>query len=133
VLLENFKIKDDFQDEPPLVSDVTTSQKAKRVPETYIGWDPNLNSSSITWSRRRNIVEGKARVSGEVDGYYPQRGWLSRIRGIDGIDGIDRYIFDSIGGEGSFVYVVDFGINAHHAVSNFFRFVGFFLNKKLGY
>jgi hypothetical protein len=115
VFLENFKIKYDIQEEPPLASNETTSQKAKRVPVTYIGRDSNLNSSSITRSRRRNIVEGNV-IGLEDDESYPQRGWLSRIGGTY------RYILDSIGGEGSFVYVIDVGINEHHPVSNFFRF-----------
>jgi hypothetical protein len=118
VLFENSIIKDDFQEEPPLVSNETTSQETKRVPGTYIGRDSNSNSSSITGSRRRNIAEGTPIL--ETDSSYPQRGWLSQIGGSE------NYFFDSIGGEGSFVYVIDLGINEHHHVSNFFRFTGFF-------
>jgi hypothetical protein len=118
VLFENFIIADDLQEEPPLVSDETTSQKTKRVPGIYIGRDSNSNSSSITRDRRRNIAEGT--VSEIVNKRLPQRGWLSRMGGLD------SYIFDSIGGEGSFVYVVDAGFNVHNTVSNFFQFVGFF-------
>jgi hypothetical protein len=79
------------------VFDETTSQKTKRVPGTYIGRDSNSNSSSITRDRRRDIAEGTA--SEIVNKRLPQRGWLSRMGGLD------SYIFDSIGGEGSFVYV----------------------------
>jgi hypothetical protein len=109
VLFKNLAIKDEFQEEPPLVSDETTSQKTKRVPEGL---------SSITRSRRRNIAEGTPLQI--VDEHYPQRGWLSIIGGRN------KYIFDSIGGEGSFVYVIDSGLNVHHPVRNFFRFVDFF-------
>jgi hypothetical protein len=119
VLFEDFVIK---VQEPPFVSDETTSQKTKRVPVTYIGRDSSLNSSSITRSRRGNIAEGTP--SEQVDERLPQRGWLSRIAKPDG------YIFDSIGGEGSFVYVVDYEIRTDHPVGNFFGFVGFFFKKK---
>jgi hypothetical protein len=118
VLLGNFVIKDNVQEEPPPVSDETTSQNIKRVPVTYIGRDSSLNSSSITRSRRGNIAEET--LSEIVDKNLPQRAWLSRIAKPDG------YIFDSIGGEGSFVYVIDYGLDVHHLVGNFFRFVGFF-------
>jgi hypothetical protein len=49
-----------------------------------------------------------------------QRGWLSRA------DDRRSYIFDSIDGDGSFVYMINTGLNDDHTVSNFFRFVGLF-------
>jgi hypothetical protein len=52
-----------------------------------------------------------------------QRVWLSRW--FD-----QSYVLDYIGGEGSFVYIIDTGLNVDHIVSNFFRFVGLFKGEK---
>ena len=71
-MIEDFIIKDD--EEPPLVSDETTSQKTRGVPVTYVGRDSNSNSSFITQSRR-NTVEGTIIT---IEDHLPQRQWLSR-------------------------------------------------------
>ena len=111
-MIEDFIIKDD--EEPPLVSDETTSQKTRGVPVTHIGRDSNSNSSSTT-RNRRHTAEGTI-LTIEHDPFL-QRKWLSRGQG---------YILDSIGGEGSFVYVIDSGVNEDHDVSNFFFLFFFF-------
>ena len=123
MVIQDFIIKDD--DEPPLVSNATSSQNTRGVPVTYIGQDSNSNSSSTTQNRRRNTREGTIIA---IKDNILQRQMLSDSQG----DG--EYRFDSIGGEGAFVYMIDTGINDHD-VSNFFGFFSFwpFLNKNLGY
>jgi hypothetical protein len=61
------------------------------------------------------------RTRRDVDTFpLPQRGWLSRA------DDRRSYIYDPIDGDGSFVYMINTGLNEDHTVSNFFRFVGLF-------
>jgi hypothetical protein len=96
VVIQDFIIKDD--DEPPLVSNATSSQNTRGVPVTYIGQDSNSNSSSTTQNRRRNTREGTIIA---IKDNILQRQMLSDSQG----DG--EYRFDSIGGEGAFVYVID--------------------------
>ena len=123
MVIQDFIIKDD--DEPPLVSNATSSQNTRGVPVTYIGQDSNSNSSSTTQNRRRNTREGTIIA---IKDNILQRQMLSDSQ-VD-----DEYRFDSIGGKGAFVYVIDSGINDHD-VSNFFGFFSFwpFLNRNLGY
>ena len=104
-------IIDDSQEEPPLVTDETTSQKIKRVPAAYIGRDSSSNSSSTTRNRRQNTEEGRVIT---IDKATIQRTWLSRIPNWDNMG----YILDSIGGSGSYVYVIDTGVDETHQVSN---------------
>jgi hypothetical protein len=103
VVFEDVIIKDD--EEPPLVSNETSSQNTGR--------DSNSNSSSttLTRNRRRNTVEGTMIA---IKDFFLQRQSLSRKIGY--------YYLNDIGGEGSFVYVIDTGLNKDHGVSNFFRF-----------
>jgi hypothetical protein len=101
---------------PPPVSDETPSQKTRRAPITHIGRASNSNSSSTT-QRKRDIIAD--------DSVILQRGWLSRTYNREG------YVFDSVGGEGSFVYMINTGINIYHNVSNFFHFVAFLNNIKI--
>lgn len=68
----------------------------------------NLNNST-TLSRRENNEGTREQISA----FAPQRAWLSRITQQITED----YIFDSIGGANSFVYVIDTGFNAGHGVS----------------
>ena len=110
MVVEDLIIKDD--EEPPLVSNETSSQNTGR--------DSNSNSSSttLTRNRRRNTVEGTMIA---IKDFFLQRQSLSR--------GIGYYYLDAIGGEGSFVYVIDSGVNVNNWVSNFLHFVGFFKPK----
>lgn len=113
-MIENFALKYDFQEAPPLVP--SASQKAKRAPVTRKGSDLNLNSSSTTLNGRQNIEEGTVtRISDD----FPQRGWLSRISDKITTD----YILDSIGGAESFVYVIDSGLFVEHGVNDPFCFI----------
>ena len=107
-------IIDDSQEEPPLVTDETTSQKTKRVPAAYIGRDSSSNSSSTTRNRRQNTEEGRVITIGETTLTILQRRWLSRIPNGDNVG----YTLDSIGGSGSYVYVIDTGVDETHQVSN---------------
>ncbi|KAN0068937.1 Peptidase S8/S53 domain containing protein [Elaphomyces granulatus] len=107
VVIQDFIIKDD--DEPPLVSNATSSQNTRGAPVTYIGQDSNSNSSSTTQNRRRNTKEGTIIA---IKDNILQRQMLSNSQG----DG--EYRFDSIGGEGAFVYVIDTGINDHDVFSS---------------
>ncbi|KAN0067062.1 Peptidase S8/S53 domain containing protein [Elaphomyces granulatus] len=107
VVIQDFIIKDD--DEPPLVSNATSSQNTRGVPVTYIGQDSNSNSSSTTQNRRRNPREGTIIA---IKDNILQRQMLSDSQGDD------EYRFDSIGGEGAFVYVIDGGINDHDVFSS---------------
>jgi hypothetical protein len=104
VVVEDLIIK--YDEELPLVSNETSSQNTGR--------DSNSNSSSTTRNRRRNTVEGTMIA---IEDAFLQRQLLSR--------GIGYYYLDAIGGEGSFVYVIDTGVNKDHDVSNFFRFFSF--------
>ena len=47
----------------------------------------------------------------------PQRTWLSRIPKNPNVDNAG-YTLDSIGGEGSYVYMIDTGLDENHIVSN---------------
>ena len=80
------------------------------VVEDFIMPLPVSDETPSQKTRRDMIVDNR--------GMFPQRRWLSR--------GFEQgYIYDSIGGAGSFVYMIDTGLTAH-PVSNFFRFVGLF-------
>jgi hypothetical protein len=91
-------IRDDSQEEPPLVFDETTSQKTRRVPVTYIERNSNSNSSSETRRRRHNTADGT--IITIKDSFPQQFG-----RG---------YILDTVGSEGSFVYMIALGLDVHH-------------------
>ena len=117
MVIENFALKNDFQEEPPLVP--SASQKAKRAPVARKGSDLNSNSSSTTLNGRQNIVEG---IVTQISDDFPQRGWLSRIS--EKIT--EEYILDSIGGAKSFVYVIDSGLFVDHAVNNPSALLAFF-------
>ena len=85
----------------------TTSQKAKRTPATH-------KSHSPAKLGRRALVEG---TFDAIDGdkpVRPQRGWLS-----SGSTTGD-YVYDNIGGFGSFLYVIDTGFLTTHDVSALF-------------
>jgi hypothetical protein len=112
-----------------IIPDETPSQKTRRVPITHIGRDSNSNSSSTTQSKRMTkIYEGTEYVIRDDADAFPQRQWLCRSRGFEESRNYkpQDYILDSLGGKGSFVYMIDTGLNADHDVSNFFRFVGLF-------
>jgi hypothetical protein len=113
-VLEDSMIIDDSQEEPPLVTDETTSQKIKRVPAAYIGHDSSSNSSSTTRNRRQNTEEGRVITIDQAIIPILQRTWLSRIPNRDNMG----YILDSIGGSGSYVYMIDTGVDETHQVSN---------------
>jgi hypothetical protein len=104
-MLKNFIIED--------VSQRPISDNTRRDPVAY-----NSNSSSTTRSRRDNTASS---VVTFVD-TFPQRSWLSYWYK-------DKYVVDSIGGTGSFLYIIGSGVNDDHLVSNFFHFVGFFKPK----
>jgi hypothetical protein len=132
VVLEDSMIIDDSQEEPPLVANETTSQKIKRVPAAYRGYDSSSNGSSTTRNRRQNTAEGM-RITIEDEGnMIPQRTWLSRIPKNPNMDN-GGYTLDSIGGEGSYVYIIDTGFDENHIVSNL-RSVGcsLFFNRLIG-
>jgi hypothetical protein len=114
VVFKDFIIKNDSQ---PLVSNETTSQRTRRVPVAY-----NMNSSSTTRSRSFDTAEGKPLEFEDIFNVIPQRSWLSYWYP-------NNYIVNSIGGTGSFVYIIGSGVNSDHIVSNFFHFVGFFKPK----
>jgi hypothetical protein len=103
-----------------LASDDTTSQKTRRDPVAY-----NSNSSSTTRSRRgKKTPEGRTIQFRDTNNKpkFLQRSWVSYWFP-------DAYFVDSIGGMGSFVYMINSGVNVNNWVSNFFHFVGFFKPK----
>jgi hypothetical protein len=81
-----------------------TSQKAKRTrdPLTKLG-------------RREDVVEGDMRrIDGQDPLNRPQRGWLSSGYSTG------NYVYDNIGGAGSFIYVIDGGFLEGHTVGALF-------------
>jgi hypothetical protein len=117
-MIEDFAIDDDDLEESLLVPNETISQKTKRVPVDYRGRDPNLNSSSRSATLRKRETTA---VGIEYSEDFPQRAWLSRIqRRVT-----QKYIFDSAGGTGSFIYVIDSGIYWGHSVSHLPMFTFF--------
>lgn len=104
MLIKSSIIKEGFQ-KKPLLSNATVSQKTKRVPVAYKGRHNNSNSAYAMLSRRQNNAEGTILALESVG--FPQRRWLSRIKGVI----TENYTLDSIGGSGSFIYVIDSGID----------------------
>jgi hypothetical protein len=121
-----------IEEQYPIVSQNKKIPSNRRNTANWRGWQVDVVIKNFiitdplvptTLSRRQNSEGTIERISANLS---PQRAWLSRITEITG----DDYIFDSVGGANSFVYVIDTGYNENHPVSDPFRFVGF-LNPSL--